>query len=521
MMPRVIARLLFLLVLLAAPAAARPPQGAAVEFHLRYLNVHGRRHDLLTYDFDGDGKTDLFVSSIDFDATPPQRWGAIHLQKNGAFPENPDFLFPISDRACALIFGDFLPGGGTEIGYIAEDGVYVHPWTKNGPAETAVKIIHARTFYRQPTLRQIPVWQWRMDFTGDGLDDLVLPVADGYRIYFQTAPGVFGKIAHLEDDLSEGVPPAIRPAGFAQASEILSSTFVATTELPRIEPVDINGDGLTDFVLVRNDTITYFIQKPKEPGTFLSRPPWRVSFRIPTLKDEIRKDSVNLSLIKFADINHDGLADLIVTRIEGTLGLWDSIKTKIYIHYGNGKGNFETATCLAIDGVSIDPEFIDMNGDGKLDAVTSRLRTDLMKQGVSLFVLGDIPISYEVWQFDPAKGTFMTDPVYEKRILVAKADLDKTGAGAVPLVFVRGDLNGDGRPDMLEMNPKTKELLIYPYRERQSSGGPRIGFDGTAHYRIPVERHPRALHVLDVNGDGVNDVILYYNSAIGLVLSKR
>jgi hypothetical protein len=523
-MPRVSVRALFLAVLVALPAFALAKAPGPVEFRLQYLNVHGRRHDVMTYDFDGDGKIDIFVSSIDFDATPPQRWGAIHLQKNGGFPEIPDYLFPISDRACALVFGDFYPGGGTEVGFIAEDGVYVYPWTEKGPAEEPVKIIHARTFYRQPSLRQIPVWQWKMDFTasaGDGLDDLVLPVADGYRIYFQTAPGVFGKIAHLEDDLSEGVPRSIRPAGFAEAPEIASSTFIATSELPRIEPVDINGDGLTDFVLVRGDTITYFIQKPKEPGTFLSRPPWRVSFHIPTLKDEVRKDSVNLSLIKFVDINHDGLADLVVTRIEGTLGLWDSIKTNIYIHYGNGKGNFETAACLAINGVSIDPEFIDMNGDGKLDAITSRLRTDLMNQGAQLLLFGDIPISYEVWQFDPAKGTFMTDPVFEKRIKIARNDLDKTGAGAVPLVFVRGDLTGDGRPDMVEVDPKTKELLIYPGRERATPKGPRIDFDGTAHYRIRLERHPRALQLLDVNGDGILDVILYYNSAVGLVLSKR
>ena len=107
------------------------------------------------------------------------------------------------------------------VGFIAEDGVYVYPWTKNGPAEEPVKIIHARTFYRQPSLRQIPVWQWKMDFTRDGLDDLVVPMADGYRVYFQTAPGVFGKVAHLEDDLAAGVARSIRPAASANFSPLV------------------------------------------------------------------------------------------------------------------------------------------------------------------------------------------------------------------------------------------------------------------------------------------------------------
>src|SRR5438876_6643172 len=183
-MPTVIARALFLLALVALPLF--PATRGGVEFRVQYLNVHGRRHDVMTYDFDGDGKTDVFISSIDFDAAVPERWGAIHLQrKDGTYPEIPDHLFHISDRACALVFGNFLPGPRTLVGFIAEDGVYVYPWTKNGPAEEPVKIIHARTFYRQPSLRQIPVWQWKMDFTRDGLDDLVVPMADGYRVYFQ------------------------------------------------------------------------------------------------------------------------------------------------------------------------------------------------------------------------------------------------------------------------------------------------------------------------------------------------
>jgi hypothetical protein len=516
-MPPMIVRAIFLLTLAATPLF--PARAPYIDFHVEYLNVHGRRHDVLTYDFDGDGRIDIFISSIDFDAPTPERWGAIHLQrKDGTYPENPDYIVHISDRACALVFGDFLPGGGTEFGFIAEDGVYMYPWTKKGPAEDPVKIIHARTFYRQPSLRQIPVWQWKMAFTKSGFDDLVVPMADGYRIYFQTAPGVFGKVARLEDDLSDGAARAIRPAGFAEAPEIAASTFVSTNEMPRIEPVDVNGDGLIDFALVKNGTITYFIQKTGEPGTFLKQ---RKTYQIDTLKDEIKKDSVNLSLIKFADINGDGYVDMIVTRIEGTLGLWDSIKTKVFIHYGTGKGNFEAGDCMAIDGVSIDPEFIDMNGDGKLDCITSRLRTDLVRQGLNAGLLGDISISYEIWQFNPATGKFMTDPVHEKRILVPRNDLDKTGAGAVPLVFVRGDLTGDGRPDMIEVSPKEKEIRIYPGRIEETTQGPRIGFDGTPHYRISVERHPRALHVLDVNGDGVKDIILYYNSAVGLVLSKR
>lgn len=503
-------------VLAASGGEERP---AGVEFRLQYLPVHGRRADTMTYDFDGDGRGDVFNSSVNFDADPPERWAALHLQREGGYSETPDFLWPLSDRACALVFGDFLPGGGVEVGFIAEDGVYAYPWNRDGPSETPLKLIHARTFYRSPSLRQISTWQWASDLDRNGRHDLVLPVEDGYRVYFQTAPGVFGRVAVLEADLAAGAPRVLGAGRYAETVEVSPSLFVSGAELPRLEAVDINGDGLSDLVLVRGDTITYFLQK--EPGVFPSQRPYRIAYAVPTLRDEPRKDSVNLSLIRFVDIDRDGMADLVVTKIQGTLGLWESIRTSVYLHLGTGKGNFLPDRRIVIDGVSIDPEFVDMDLDGRLDCVTSRLRTDLMKKAVEAFVLGDVPITYEVFQFDAERRTFLPDPVYEKQILVRRNDLEKAGAGAVPLVFVRGDLSGDGRPDLVEVDPKAVELRIHPGVVRETPAGRRIGFDKTAHWAVPLERAPKSLHLLDVNSDGLNDILLYHAGALGLVLSRR
>jgi hypothetical protein len=513
-MPKV-RRLLLLCLLL--PGAAPAPQD--LDFRLQYLPVHGRRQATLTYDMDGDGRGDIVNLSIDFEPKIPERWVAIHLLRDGRYATEPDHLFALSDRASALVFGDFLPGGGTELGFLAEDGVWVHPWTAEGPAPEPVQLLHVPTFFRTPSLKQMPVWQWRMDFSGDGLDDLIVPLEDGYRVYFQTAPGVFGKVARLEEELAEGSSKVLAVSDRAEAPEYVPAHLVSFSEMPRVEPVDINGDGLMDLVVIRKDAATYFLQKA--PGEFASTRPWRVTYGIPTLKEEAKKDAVNLGFIKFVDVNADKMADLVVTRIEGQLGLWDSIRTNVYIHLGNGKGNFVADKRIAIDGVSIDPEFIDMNGDGFLDVVTSRLRTDLMKQAVDAVILGDVALSYEVFQFDPARGGFMPDPVYEKRIFVRREDLSKTGAGAVPLVFVRGDLSGDGRPDLLVVDPKQQELRIHPGRERDTGSARLIDFDGTAHWRIPLERHPKGLQVMDVNSDGLADVVLYYHGVLGLALARR
>jgi hypothetical protein len=513
-------RALFLLLVAALPSllSAAPP-APVLEFKLQWLAVYGRRESTITADFNGDGQLDILGVSINYDTNPPERWLSLHFQHNGEFNESPDVMWPISDRACALVIGDFLPGGGTEVGFIAEDGVYVYPWANGAPSDKPVKLIHVRTFFRNPSLRQLPLWQWKMDLSGDGLDDLIVPLPDGYRVYFQTSPGVFGKVATLESDLPPASPKAIGVTNYAAMPDISPSQFIAYSELPRLEIVDINGDGLSDLVLIRGDEMTYYLQK--EPGVFSSARKYRVTYEIPSLRGESKKDNINLAMIKFVDINQDKYADLVVTKIEGQLGLFESIKTSVFIHYGNGKGNYIVNQILSIDGVSIDPEFIDMNGDGKLDVVTSRLRTDLFKQAANSVIFGDVAITYEVFQFDPAKNGYMTEPVFERQILVARKDLEKTGAGAVPLLFIRGDVTGDGRPDLIEINPKTNELNIHPGREKDRGSGPRIDFDPTPHYSIKIERHPKGIQLMDLNGDGISDIILYYNGAVGLITTHK
>ncbi|MBI3856604.1 MAG: VCBS repeat-containing protein, partial [Planctomycetes bacterium] len=263
-MRRVLGRALFLLGLLISPAfmtAAGP--APVLDFHLSWLAVYGRREATLNYDFDGDGKLDILGISVNNDSNPPERWLSLHFQRNGKYNESPDVMWPLSDRACALVIGDFLPGGGTEVGFLAEDGVYVYPWENGRPAEKPVKLIHVRTFFRTPSLRQVPLWQWKMDLSGDGLDDLVVPLPDGYRIYFQTAPGVFGKTATLESDLPPTWQRAVGVSSYADAPEISAAQFISYSELPRLEIVDINGDGLSDLVLIRKEMVTYYLQKER------------------------------------------------------------------------------------------------------------------------------------------------------------------------------------------------------------------------------------------------------------------
>ena len=235
-----------LATLILLTVAPLPPD---VDFTLHYLTVQGRRQHTVHEDFNGDGKPDILNASIDFDQDPPERWFALHLNKDGAFNAKADHRWSVSHRAGAAIYGDFLPGGGVEVGFIAEDGIYVTAWKDGRPDATPVKIIHDRTFFRSPSRSELARWQMRLDFDGDNRDDLLVPLPDGYRIYFQTAPGMFGRTATLEADLRPGRPRFLGAAAFAQKLDVISAQFISTVKLPRVEVQDMAGKPMDGFRL--------------------------------------------------------------------------------------------------------------------------------------------------------------------------------------------------------------------------------------------------------------------------------
>src|SRR2546426_12614158 len=103
-MRRMPSRALFLLLLFLLPALSAAAGPAAIlEFQLSWLAVYGRRETTLNYDFDGDGKLDILGVSINFDTNPPERWLSLHYQRGGKYSESPDVMWPLDDRACALV----------------------------------------------------------------------------------------------------------------------------------------------------------------------------------------------------------------------------------------------------------------------------------------------------------------------------------------------------------------------------------------------------------------------------------
>jgi hypothetical protein len=285
-----------------------------LDFKLSYLAVYGRRESTLNYDFDGDGRLDILNLSINNDVSPPERWVALTCSAAASTPSRRRRCGR-SRRRVRPRHRRLPPGGGTEVGFLAPDGVYVYPWANNRPAEKPIKLIHVRTFFQTPSMKQCRCGsgRWTCRATAS--------TTSSFRCRTAIASTSRRRRASSEDGDAR-----IGPAGDLDAvargdvlrrrSRDLAVPVRLLLRAPRLEIVDINGDGLSDLVLIRKEMITYYLQK--ERGVFPSSRPSRVSYEIPTLRTEAKKDSVNLAIIRFVDINADKLADLVVTKIEGS-----------------------------------------------------------------------------------------------------------------------------------------------------------------------------------------------------------
>ncbi|GAB3878717.1 hypothetical protein GCM10028824_41170 [Hymenobacter segetis] len=184
-----------------------------------------------------------------------------------------------------------------------------------------------------------------------------------------------------------------------------------------------------------------------------------------------------LSGVVLGDVTGDGRLDVVASNYAGNgvavlPGLAGGNFASPGFEYSTGSGSVPNSIALA-----------DLNGDGRLDAVAANQRT--YSAGV---LLGQ------------ATGVF------------APVSLYSVGANKLPVQVALGDVNGDGRPDIVTCNSFDNEIAVLL---AQTSGGVApasayaTGTGGSAGVALG-----------DVNGDGRLDIVTGKNNAAGVLLGQ-
>jgi hypothetical protein len=293
------------------------------------------------------------------------------------------------------------------------------------------------------------------DFNRDGHQDVVVGM---------TGDNPIGAVAFFAGDgLGRILPPVTTPL----LREVSPATFVLS-----LTSGDLNADGIPDLLVsdINDQETGTFVYLGRGDGTF--------------------KKSQNLGGILNAaigDLNGDGCPDVVT--IDG-LGLAASLM-------GHCDGTFQLLEPLGFFGEGETGAAIalaDVNGDGKLDLITSGIR----------FPLGGV--------FGQDSGSLISVSFGDGTGAFEPAHLYRAQSGMFGLAVA--DLNGDLHPDIVTASQDTDSvtLLINDGSGRFSGpGGTYIGYaekGGIAtNFLQGAANAPMTISAVDLNGDGKKDMV--------------
>ncbi|MBN8554562.1 MAG: VCBS repeat-containing protein [Deltaproteobacteria bacterium] len=223
------------------------------------------------------------------------------------------------------------------------------------------------------------------------------------------------------------------------------STYAVGTTPVDLAVGDFNGDGIMDIVTA--DTAnTVSILTGKGDGTFNARTTKTVGG--------------NATGVAVGDFNADGYLDIVTAN---------GSAASASILLGNGDGTFQTATSLTTESNANKIVVTDLNNDNKLDIVT----TD-NSGTISIFI-------------GAGTGSFASR--------VTKS------TGTTPMGITAGKLNSDGSVDLVVTNSGTTTASVF-INNNDGTGGMAAKVDYT------VKTAPRNVSIGDINGDGINDLVV-------------
>ena len=220
-----------------------------------------------------------------------------------------------------------------------------------------------------------------------------------------------------------------------------------------IATADMNGDGIPDLVTISTDDSTVDVVTVDSQGDFTLLPPQTFA------------DITQMSSIAVADVNGDGIPDVIISNGSGSAA-------GVRVLFNDGHGNlaadvsYPTETSAGLGPVSVIAA--DINGDGKPDLVTANGNNGT----VSILI-------------NNGDGTFAAPVSY--------------AAGTDPVAVAVGDVNGDGFPDLVVADSAGNSVQVLLNNGNGTFAAPVAIQDGT---------DPVAVILADLTGDGILDIVV-------------
>jgi hypothetical protein len=303
--------------------------------------------------------------------------------------------------------------------------------------------------------------------------------------------------------------------------------FRVGKEPANLTMADVDGDGRPDLVVANagDGTVTVRLADPAKPGFFLPAAPLTTPGRIPLD-------------VAVGDLNGDGLPDLAVAAgFEVSITMVPTPAPTVVVFYQvmpiaptPGVVTFASPVSFMVGGSPTAVAAADLNGDGLLDlavATSANTVSVLLRSGGTFaaavdYATGVQPMAIKVADINGDDKPDLLTANYGASISPDNQGLSvliqtAPGTFAAPANYTTGyratalavgDLNGDGKPDVvvansgLEGDPGSVSVLL---QTPPAAASPGV-FIGAVNYRGTWG--PMGVALADMDGDGRPDLVL-------------
>ena len=454
-------------------------------FEINEISSEGRVVSARFADFNGDGRKDLMIASLNGMPPAEQRSIRVYLQNpDDSYPTVPSHLVTIPIWSAVYDIADLKDTPGEELVLLRPDAITILSIANTEVVEWTIRVGAPSTVAASDDERGFDSFQLVHDMDSTPL--LLVPQIGLVSVL--TADGV------LLGQVNVG-----RRANYfvARSSSIIAveSDLQLYLDTPKLSTGDVDGDARADIIAATRHEIRVFLRRPD--GRFDREPSYSHPLNLISPRDHSRGSGSVITTVR--DVDRDGLLDLIITHVAGTFS--DTVTTTYFYRNREGRWNLTSPDDKFVsDGAYSSDLLLDIDGDDTDELIRIQFEFSVLEL-VEILLTRKIDSVIAVHRLLP-DGRFDTEPSSRRKFSTGISFDTFRPTGFMPQAGI--DINADGLMDVVtSANGKGIEVYLgtknEPFTRRTAmqkmSTTGRIRFD-------------------DYNDDGLLDFVLYNSQSL-------